>query len=462
MAHSPNGGYRPNGGYQQQGGGHPQGGGFGPRPGGYPQQGGGYGGQDRGYQQQGGGYRQQGGPGTYPPADGYGPYNGRDGRDGRDDQYGDQYGGQYDDQYDGQYQSQGRQRASRAKFWTIVVASIAIVGLLTGGVLKYLEVGPFSKKGDPVSFGPGGDKNGGQAGGATGGDSGDSKTLMPTGPAAQFKNANTLGDGTEIGVVTITGKKSGFTGKVWVWAPKQYKDPKYAKSGFPVLIALPGGPGYPNNYWMGTDLGLESSIAKWADEGKSKPFLLAMPILNPNDKNYYDGSDIPGQAKMGTWLTEDVPDLMKQNFRTLKSRDGWAFMGSSSGGFAGFKAVMKHPDKFKAVIASGPDIVPDSPLWKGYDAEKRENNPEVLSQRLIDTKSKNDVYIAFQYGTLEAAITRQGVDKYIATYGNKGPIHTHLEVIQGGKHDAKTYVKGMGNSSIQWISEQMEGPTPSS
>ncbi|WP_308440268.1 alpha/beta hydrolase [Streptomyces mashuensis] len=321
-----------------------------------------------------------------------------------------------------------------------------------------MEIGPFSKKGDPVSFGSGG--SGGDKGGAQAKPA-DDKTLMPTGPAAQFKNANTLGDGTEIGVVTLQGKKSGFTGKVWVWAPKQYKDPKYAKSGFPVLISLPGGPGYPNNYWMGTDLGLESSIAKWSEEGKSLPFILAMPVLNPDAKYYYDGSDIPNQPKMGTWLTEDVPDLIKQNFRTLKSRDGWAFMGSSSGGFAGFKAVLKHPDKFKAVIASGPDIVPDSPLWKGHDKEKAENNPELLSKQLIEHKGP-DVYVAFQYGTLESPITRNGVDKYLREYGNKGPIHTNLQVIQGGKHDAKTYVKGMGEGSIAYISKVMEGPTPSS
>ncbi|MEV4442216.1 alpha/beta hydrolase-fold protein [Streptomyces sp. NPDC049577] len=452
MTHSPNGGYPPSGGYQQTGG----------RPG------------------NGGGYPPAGGYRQAPPAPG----------DYRrpDDQY-DPHG--YEphgyDRHDGPYggyepEPQGRRRG---RTWLIVAACIAVLALVAGGVMKYMNIGPFSDKGKPVSFGQD-QAAGGQAGGTTGGaEPADSKVLMPTGPAAEFKNANTMGDGTHIAVTTLDGKKSGFKGKVWVWAPKQYEDPKYKNSGFPVLIALPGGPGYPNNYWMGTDLGLESSIAKWSQEGKSLPFILAMPVLNPDAKYYYDGSDIPNQPKMGTWLTEDVPDLVKQNFRTLKSRDGWAFMGSSSGGFAGFKAVMKHPDKFKAVIASGPDIVPDSPLWKGHEAEMRENNPEVLSQRLIDeanapkapkspkgAKNKDkagkdkdgdkDVFIAFQYGTLEAAITRQGVDKYIATYGNKGPIHTHLEVIQGGKHDAKTYVKGMGNSSIQWISEHMEGPTPAS
>ncbi|GAA3077686.1 hypothetical protein GCM10020000_74140 [Streptomyces olivoverticillatus] len=346
---------------------------------------------------------------------------------------------------------------------------MAVIGAIAAGVLNYLKIGPFSDKGDPVSFGQdqAAAAGGGQAGGQSGAQPGagkpteDSKVLMPTGPAAEFKNADTLGDGTHIGVTTLEGKKSGFTGKVWVWAPKAYNDPKFKNSGFPVLIALPGGPGFPDNYWMGTNLKLQSSITKWYNEGKSKPFLLAMPVLNPkNNGTYWDGSDIPGQPKMGTWLTDDVPDLMKANFRTIKSRDGWAFMGSSSGGFAGMKAVLKHPDRFKAAIASGPDIVPDSPLWKGHKQEMDANNPELLAQDLI-TKGGPEVYIAFQYGTREDPITINGVKKFVATYG-KGPVHTNVKVIEGGKHDAYTYVPSMGQGPIEWISEQLEGPTPAS
>ncbi|GGY09202.1 alpha/beta hydrolase [Streptomyces hiroshimensis] len=342
------------------------------------------------------------------------------------------------------------------------MASIAVVGLIAAGALNYFKIGPFSDKGKPVSFGQEQQGNGGgQAGGGNAAKP-DSPVLMPTGPAAEFKNTSTLSDGTQVAVTTLDGKKSGFKGKVWVWAPKAYKDPKFKDHGFPVLIALPGGPGFPNNYWMDDGgLHLESSVTKWYNEGKGKPFILAMPVLNPQPDTgglYWDGSDIPGQPKMGTWLTEDVPDLIKANFRTVKSRDGWAFMGSSSGAFSGLKAVLKHPDKFKAVIASGPDIVPDSRLWNGHEKEKAENNPEVLAKRLIaENKPGTDVYLAFQYGTKESSVIPH-VDKFIATYGNKGPVHTRLQKIEGGKHNAVTYIQGMDMGSMQWISEHMVGP----
>ncbi|MFC4606355.1 alpha/beta hydrolase [Streptomyces maoxianensis] len=347
------------------------------------------------------------------------------------------------------------QRLPKALVAAVALGSVA----LTAGC---------SDEGDPVSFDgptakapaaqrPGGDSGGGAADKAAA--EAAAKTLMPTGPKAAFTTQNTLGDDTRIGVTTLDGKKSGFRGKVWVWAPKQYFDPQYANSGFPVLIALPGGNGYPKNYWMGTDLKLQSSISKWSQEGKSLPFIVVMPVLNPDAEYYYDGSDIPGRPKMGTWMTEDVPDFVKANFRTFKSRDGWAFMGSSSGAFVGLKSVLRHPDKFKAVIASGPDTVPDSPLWSGHEAERQANNPQKLAKALSakpDTKD-NDVYLAFQIGSKESGM--KGLKNFIRNYG-KGPVKTRLQVIHDGEHNAKTYVKGMEDGTIQWISEHMQAPIP--
>lgn len=349
------------------------------------------------------------------------------------------------------------QRLPKALIAAVALGSVALVA-------------GCSDEGDPVSFdgptanAPAAEQSGGGSGGGTtdkAAAEAAAKTLMPTGPKAAFTTQNTLGDGTKIGVTTLDGKKSGFQGKVWVWAPEEYFDPKYANSGFPVLIALPGGNGYPKNYWMGTDLKLQSSISKWSKEGKSLPFIVVMPVLNPDAKYYYDGSDIPGRPKMGTWMTEDVPDFVKANFRTFKSRDGWAFMGSSSGAFVGLKSVLKHPDKFKAVIASGPDTVPDSPLWSGHEAQRQANNPEKLAKALSakpDTKD-NDVYLAFQIGTKESGM--KSLEDFIRDYG-KGPVKTRLQVIQDGEHNAKTYVKGMGDGTIQWISEHMQAPIPAS
>ncbi|MGP8297103.1 alpha/beta hydrolase [Streptomyces inhibens] len=329
---------------------------------------------------------------------------------------------------------------------TLVASSV----LLTG----------CSENGDPVDFNAGAKNDG-----TTQVKPVDDDTLMPTGPKSDFRVTRTLDDGTRIGRATLKGPKSGVTGSVWVWAPKEYQDPKYAKSGFPVLIALPGGLGSPKevggvtNYWVGGDIKLQENITRWTAERKSLPFIVVMPMLNP-DTRYHDASDIPGQQKMGTWLTDDVVNLTKANFRTFKSRDGWAFMGSSSGGFAGLKSVLKYPEKFKAAIASGPDIVPDSPLWAGHQVEKDANNPEKLAQRLL-RKGGPDVYLAFQAGSRESPAVTSSIENFRRTYG-KGPIHTTLQLIPGGRHNAWDYQKGMETGSIKFISDHLKAPIPSS
>ncbi|MCM2426903.1 alpha/beta hydrolase [Streptomyces sp. RKAG337] len=279
-----------------------------------------------------------------------------------------------------------------------------------------------------------------------------------TGSHAPFtEQRTTLAGGTKIGMTTYRGKKSGFTGKVWVWAPPQYYDPKYAKSAFPVLIALPGSYGYPYNYWIRGDLGLQEDVARWTAQGSSLPFIIVMPVMNPGP-HYHDCSDIPGQQKMGTWMTSDVPDLVRANFRTFKDRDGWAFMGSSSGGFCALKSVLQHPETFKAAIVSGPDIVPDSSLWRDHLKEKQANNPQALAQRLIDRHGP-EVYLAFQVGTKESRGELAKVKQFIAGYGH-GPVRTRLQVIVGGGHDGLSYLRGMGQGSMKWISDHLRAPTP--
>ncbi|MFD6466569.1 alpha/beta hydrolase [Streptomyces goshikiensis] len=350
---------------------------------------------------------------------------------------------QHDDHDD--HDDQGPRRRKRL----LLISGGLALSLIAGGVAAY-QSGLFSDTGDPTSFGKTEQKTAAAAEIRPG-------MSMPTGPAAEFVRTSRLPDGTQIARTTLKGKKSGFTGDVWVWVPKEYDDPRYAKSGFPVLISLPGGRGYPKNYWgTGPALGLQQAVTDGVKEGTSLPFILVMPVINADTKHHYDGSDIPGEPKMGTWMADDVPDFTRANFRTFTDRDGWAFMGSSSGGFGAFKHVLKYPDRFKAVIASGTDFVPDSPLWRGNTRAMDENNPEKLAERLIE-EGGPDVYVNFQIGTEESG--RERAEQFMREYG-KGPVHTRLQVIEDGQHNGKSYVRGMREGSLEWISNVMRAPTP--
>ncbi|MEW2413826.1 alpha/beta hydrolase-fold protein [Streptomyces sp. NPDC046866] len=357
------------------------------------------------------------------------------------------------------------QSAERSRRTMWISAALALVLLLAGGGLAAWKQEWFSGSGDAVGSGKDRPPAAGDTASAAPGTpqvpakpTGDPDVQLPAGPKAEFKQTAKLDDGTVIAKTRLAGPKSGFAGDVWVWTPKEYDDPKYAKSGFPVLIALPGGNGYPTNYWADRSLGLQKAISEGVQAGTSLPYIVIMPVLNPDSKYYYDGSDIPGQPRMGTWIAEDVPDFTRANFRTYKSRDGWAFMGSSSGAFVGMKTLLQYPEKFKAVIASGGEIVPDSPLWRGHQAEMDANNPEKLARKLIDTQGP-EVYINFQVGTKET-----GKDRMLAfqqQYG-KGPVKTTIRDIQNGEHNGWHYVRGMKEGSLEWISKVLKAPKPES
>ncbi|MFH9244624.1 alpha/beta hydrolase [Streptomyces lydicus] len=322
------------------------------------------------------------------------------------------------------------ERRKRARLLGAVVAAL---GLVLFPVVKYGNVCPDTGK--PMAFG----------------------RPLAGHPRAAFHTASTFADGTRIGVTTLHGKKSGFTGKVWAWAPPEYYQERYRDSAFPVLIALPGGRGYPANYWNRPRLGLQRAVTDLAALGRSKPFVLVMPQLNPDPRHYYDGSDIPGRPKIGTWLSDDVPDLVRATFRTFTSRDGWALMGSSSGGFVGLKMALQHPDRFRAVLASGPDIRPDSPLWRGHEKERRANDPERLAAHLSARAGAPPVHLQFQIGTEERG--RANLERFIRRYA-KGPVTAALHVIQGGGHNAKGYVRGMREASLEAIGKVLRGPAP--
>ncbi|MFF5445223.1 alpha/beta hydrolase [Streptomyces sp. NPDC012888] len=342
-------------------------------------------------------------------------------------------------------------RGPRRRRVLLISGALALALAAGGGAAAY-QFDLFNDLGEPMTFGKSGD-----VAAAPVQDDSRPGTRMPTGPRAAFIRQARLPDGTEIGKTTLKGAKSGFTGDVWVWVPKEYHDPAYARSAFPVLISLPGGRGYPNNYWgTGPGLGLQQAVTDGVAAGTSLPFVLVMPVINADSKNHFDGSDIPGQPRMGTWMTDDVPDFVRANFRTFTSRDGWAFMGSSSGGFGALKHVLKHPDRFKAVIASGVDTAPDSPLWKGDRRAMDANNPEKLAAKLIK-EGGPDVWINFQIGTRESG--RDKAERFMRAY-TKGPVHTRLQVVQDGEHNGKTYVRGMREGSLAWISKVLLAPTP--
>ncbi|MFE0461287.1 alpha/beta hydrolase [Kitasatospora sp. NPDC058965] len=308
--------------------------------------------------------------------------------------------------------------------------------------------------GQPAAGTPGAAASGGPSGSAapasaSPGSTG--KVLMPTGPATPLTKARDTAAG-PILMTTLTGKKSGVSGKVWVWLPPEYNDPKYATYGFPVLTLYAGGQSNGYNTWTDDQLPIQVADEELVKQGKAHPFIMVMPVQNlvSNESQTLDCSDIPGQPKMGTWMAQDVPDFVRANFRTLRSRDGWGLMGASTGAFCSAKLALEYPDQFKAAVPIDGYFNPDSSFWKGHETERLANSPDVLVGQ-----GKADVRMLATAGGAtpdEVKLVKSWVAKAVP------PLKIDYYEQPGGKH-LTSHFKKMIPDTLQWLTQNMAGPT---
>ena len=95
-----------------------------------------------------------------------------------------------------------------------------------------------------------------------------------------------------------------------------------------VLTLLHGVPGTADGIVPGLDLGTQLQAA--IDDGRLPPTIVAVPSLNADaaQRSSPDCADIIGRAKVGTWIQEDVPRMIRATFPGVrKERQAWPWAG---------------------------------------------------------------------------------------------------------------------------------------
>ena len=277
---------------------------------------------------------------------------------------------------------------------------------------------------------------------------------LPTGPATKL----TVSQQTSVGpiyVTTLKGAKSGVSGKVWVWLPPQYNDPTYKDYGFPVITLYSGGSsaGY-NTYTDQRQLGIQAADVELAKQGKASPFIMIMPIQNFRDSDWYlqDCSDIPGQPKMATWMGVDIPDFVRANFRTLRSRDGWGVTGASTGGFCSAKLALQFPQTFRAAVPVDGYFIPDSYYWRGHSKEQQANNPQLMVAR-----NTADIDMLVTIGSKEA-YGKQVVAAFMNVARKNKPLHLSYFELPHGDHLTSDF-KRVIPMTLEFFTQHLLPPT---
>jgi len=171
-------------------------------------------------------------------------------------------------------------------------------------------------------------------------------TTAPTAPEGSAVD----GYGGRVQQMTVTG--DGTSGRVLVVLPRGYHDAAQAGRTYPVLVALHGFPGSPEQ-WL-TALDVRAALDSAADAGQvEEPIVVIPDLAQPagRDTECLDG--LAGQPQLETWLSSDLPKAVEASYRARTSPQAWASMGFSMGGWCSAVLTMLHPQQYGAGIVMG-------------------------------------------------------------------------------------------------------------
>nr|WP_119612345.1 alpha/beta hydrolase-fold protein [Streptomyces acidiscabies] len=250
---------------------------------------------------------------------------------------------------------------------------------------------------------------------------------MPGPPVDRAK----FSKGTQGGVLDtyFRGKKSLLSGQVLVWTPPQYDEAAYRTKHFPVLMLLHGVPGSPQS-WLEHG-GMPGDFADLLAQRAVHPFILVMPVVNPGSVDT-DCSDLPGH-KVATWLSADVPDLIRTKFRTINGPGGWGVAGYSTGGFCAVKLPLQFPKVFGAGATLDPDPLTGDTSVLTDPAVRRRNAP---THMVKGTKARVSLFLATS--RQDRLSPASSIEQFVAAAaGTQVEIRTQL--LSSGGHNYNTW-----------------------
>jgi S-formylglutathione hydrolase FrmB len=258
---------------------------------------------------------------------------------------------------------------------------------------------------------------------------------------------------------SLRGPASGIDSQVYVWTPPQYADEPHTY--FPVLELLHGVVGSPQG-WIGP-MNVVDHLEAAEQSAKAFPFILVVPVVTPVPGhvlpwNNEECSDVPGAAKVDTWLTRDVRGLVVADYRAEPYADGWGLMGYSTGGFCAAKLVLQHPDRYQAAVSLAGYYAPESDTLLADEALDRANSPLWLLAR---TRTPAVSLLMTASGEDRVDPASETVQVLAVAKANPRARETEVRSFiapHGGGHNQSAWEK-MLPTAFGWLSQRLTGPT---
>jgi S-formylglutathione hydrolase FrmB len=266
-------------------------------------------------------------------------------------------------------------------------------------------------------------------------------------------------DGTQGRVVSLTVRAPGAKGPggerlpVLVWLPKQYDQPQFKRTRFPVLMVLPGQPSTPQGIFEGMAFGQQAAAA--IDSGQVKPFVAVLPPIMIDPPRDTECTNVPNGPQAESWLYENVRSQVIAKLRVDRQGTHWSALGWSTGGFCAAKLLLRHRELFGAAVSIGGYFTAETDgttgdLFGGSKQLRNENSPSWLIRQSGARQSNILVVVSAADRDSYRGVAYADGARFIAqTRGTPG---VATIVLPTGGHSFKTYRPTIP-ASLSWLQQ---------
>jgi enterochelin esterase-like enzyme len=251
--------------------------------------------------------------------------------------------------------------------------------------------------------------------------------------------------------VELRGQRTGLSsGPGYVYLPPQYFQPAYARTRFPVLLALTGYPGQAVD--LVHQLGLPALAARLAALGRIRPAVIVMLNVSPLLPMDTECTDAPGGPQVESFYAQDVPVAIEHEFRVTASPRGWGVLGYSTGGYCAAKLAMMYPSRFSAAVSMAGYYDAEwgyalRHQWGGSGAYQNENNLD-WRLRQLPAPPVSVLVTSSRVGELSLP----GTLRFLRLI--HPPMRGYSLIVPQGGHNFGTWRRELPQS-LEWLSQRL-------
>ena len=163
---------------------------------------------------------------------------------------------------------------------------------------------------------------------------------------------------------------------VRVWLPNHWREMEHLK----VVIFLHGFPSNPP--YTQVALGVGKQLGAQIARGEVEPTIIVFPEIRPDDQEP-DCVDVQGRPRIGSFVIDDVREMVKANFPVSADRADWAISGNSAGAYCAGLLGGLYPQYFA-----------DSIILSGYD------DPQLGALNQLNRADRHKFYVSNVIGNI--------------------------------------------------------------